>query len=203
MHGRFSDSPTFYLLEHAGLCSERTLAMHVILLDNRNMIRNGCTVDRMASSMRCQHTHTHTHTPSLGLQGSKQRKLVREGFLRIQGIFGGYVWKSFPYTNPRKNQERPRKNQEKPRKTNKKKRIVHYFCSFLCFDPRDTAAHSIDSLILCPTPGAQRPAGRGRPELIQRLRPGPCAGSRDAWIWRSLGTPSVDRVARMKNHRKT
>ena len=39
------------------------------------------------------------------IQGSKQRKFVREGFWRVWGIFGGYLWRSFPYTNPRINVE--------------------------------------------------------------------------------------------------
>ena len=35
-------------------------------------------------------------------------------------LFGGYFWKSFPYKNPRKNQEKPTKNKENLRKTKKK-----------------------------------------------------------------------------------
>ena len=50
------------------------------------------------------------------MQGSKQKKFVREGFWRVSGLFGGYFWKSFPYKNPRKNQEKPKENQEKPKK---------------------------------------------------------------------------------------
>ena len=45
-------------------------------------------------------------------QGSKQRKSTREGFFWGQGVFGGYFWRSFPYKNPRKNQEKPRKTLE-------------------------------------------------------------------------------------------
>ena len=40
--------------------------------------------------------------------GSKQRKFVREIFWRVEGYLRGYVWRSFPYTNPRKSVEQPK-----------------------------------------------------------------------------------------------
>ena len=48
--------------------------------------------------------------------GTNQIIFVREGFWQMLWIFGGHFWKSFPYRNPRKSQEKPKKNQEKTKK---------------------------------------------------------------------------------------
>ena len=52
-------------------------------------------------------------------QGSNQRQFAREGFWRIEKIFGEYLRMCFPYKNPRKNQKKLKKKKHQNFKISK------------------------------------------------------------------------------------
>ena len=51
-------------------------------------------------------------------------------------LFGGYVWRSFPFANQMKNVDKPKNTYETAGKRTQAYSFSLYFFVFLCFDPR-------------------------------------------------------------------
>ena len=72
----------------------------------------------------------------------RNKKMTREGFGKLVGIFGRYFWKSLPCKIPIKKQRKSRKCTEKIKKNKKKRSCPYFSLVLLCFRPRQTQKKS-------------------------------------------------------------